>query len=64
MGRVTEMRAIRSALLAIVVAVTLIGGTTTPADAKSLSNKHVVVVVSGPGTSGTMDPGDPGLPPD
>jgi len=62
MGSVVEMRVIRSALLAVVVALTLVAGlaSTANADDKAARFAH-------PNTNANanaLDPGDPGLPPD
>jgi hypothetical protein len=60
-----ELRIVRSALLAIIAALALIGGITSPADARSHPNRHTPAAVVGPsGSANTLDPGDPGLPPD
>ncbi len=60
-----ELRAVRSALLAIIAALALIGGVASPADAKSHPAKHGSALVARPGWyANATDPGDPGLPPD
>jgi hypothetical protein len=65
MGRMTEMRVVRSALLAILVALALVGGSTSPADARSHPDRHAITAGAGPiRIANTLDPGDPGLPPD
>jgi hypothetical protein len=60
-----ELRIVRSALLAIIAALALIGGMASPADARSHPNTHAPAAVVAPRDSAnTLDPGDPGLPPD
>lgn len=59
------MSIVRSALLAIITALALIGGMASPADANSHPDKHASALVAHPGGyANAADPGDPGLPPD
>jgi hypothetical protein len=57
MGSV-EMRVVRSALLAIVVALALVTGLASTANADDKTAASVYA------TANAIDPGDPGLPPD
>ena len=59
MGSVVEMSVVRAALLAIVVALTLVTGlaATANADDKTAASANATI-------ASAADPGDPGLPPD
>lgn len=60
-----ELSVVRSALLAIIAALALIGGMASPADAKSHPDTPASALVARPGGyANAADPGDPGLPPD
>lgn len=58
------MRIIRGAILAIVVAFGLVAATASTAYADDGWPNAAATTPSGGATSSTVDPGDPGLPPD
>jgi len=65
MGSVVEMGMIRSALLAIIVALALVAGVASTANANDGTATVGPMAVAHAGWITTFaDPGDPGLPPD
>jgi Na+-transporting methylmalonyl-CoA/oxaloacetate decarboxylase gamma subunit len=64
MGSVVEMGFVKAVLLAIVVAISLIGGMARTAYADSGSRSAATAAFTGAGSSAQLDPSDPGLPPD
>jgi hypothetical protein len=64
MGSVVQMRLIRAIVLAIVVTLALAGGGGPTASARATTAGPALLAQADPFGATTIDPGDPGLPPD
>lgn len=64
MGSVVEMRLLRGAILTIVATLGLVAGIASTAYADSGKPATPAAIPAGGASQTTVDPGDPGLPPD